>query len=124
VRPQDRVYQGFSLAFDASVEEIWLAFFAGATLVAGTREMVYSGPNLSRHLTEAGVTVFSTVPTQLAMMTEDSPRANASKFLNLWGDFHRFLKARYFFLVVLACRAGAFRRRWAGALRFLDFCRV
>lgn len=73
VRPDDRVYQGFSIAFDASVEEVWLAFFAGATLVAGTREMVHSGPVLSRLLAEAGVTVFSTVPTQLAMMTEDVP---------------------------------------------------
>jgi len=36
VRPEDRVFQGFSVAFDASVEEIWLAFFAGATLVVGT----------------------------------------------------------------------------------------
>ena len=73
VRPEDRVYQGFSIAFDASVEEVWLALHAGATLVAGTREMVHSGPMLSRLLTEAGVTVFSTVPTQLAMMTEDVP---------------------------------------------------
>lgn len=73
VQPSDRVYQGFSIAFDASVEEVWLAFFGGATLVVGTREMVFSGPGLSRHLSEAGVTVFSTVPTQLAMMTDDVP---------------------------------------------------
>jgi amino acid adenylation domain-containing protein len=73
VRPQDRVYQGFSIAFDASVEEIWLAFFAGATLVVGTRDMVFSGPALSQSLADAEVTVLSTVPTQLAMMTEDVP---------------------------------------------------
>ncbi|MBI5397076.1 MAG: amino acid adenylation domain-containing protein, partial [Verrucomicrobia bacterium] len=73
VRSSDRVYQGFSVAFDASVEEIWLAFNAGATLVVGTREMVQSGPELSRVLTEAGVTVFSTVPTLLAMQEEDIP---------------------------------------------------
>ena len=73
VRPNDRVYQGFSIAFDASVEEVWLAFHAGATLVVGTREMVHSGPALSRFLSDAGVTVLSTVPTQLAMMTDDVP---------------------------------------------------
>jgi non-ribosomal peptide synthetase-like protein len=73
VQPGDRVYQGFSLAFDASVEEVWLAFFAGATLVAGTREMVRSGAALSRLLAEAGVTVLSCVPTLLAMMDEDVP---------------------------------------------------
>ena len=73
VQPSDRVYHGFSIAFDASVEEVWLAFFSGATLVVGTREMVFSGPALSQRLTEAGITVFSTVPTQLAMMTDDMP---------------------------------------------------
>ncbi len=73
VQPPDRVYQGFSLAFDASVEEIWLAFFAGATLVVGTQEMARSGAALSRKLAEAGVTVLSCVPTLLAMMDEDVP---------------------------------------------------
>jgi non-ribosomal peptide synthetase-like protein len=71
VQPHDRVYQGFSLAFDASVEEVWLAFFAGATLVAGTRETARSGAALSRKLAEARVTVLSCVPTLLAMMEED-----------------------------------------------------
>ena len=55
------------------MEEVWLAFFAGATLVVGTREMVRSGAALSRMLTEAGVTVLSCVPTLLAMMDEDIP---------------------------------------------------
>jgi non-ribosomal peptide synthetase-like protein len=73
VEPGDRVYQGFSAAFDASVEEIWLAFNAGAALVVGTREMIQSGPALARALTEAGVTVFSTVPTLLAMQEDDLP---------------------------------------------------
>ena len=69
----DRVYQGFSVAFDASVEEIWLAFFAGATLVVGSSEMQHAGPALSRLLREAGVTVLSCVPTLLAMMEDDVP---------------------------------------------------
>jgi non-ribosomal peptide synthetase-like protein len=73
VQPHDRVYQGFSPAFDASVEEIWLAFCAGATLVAGTQEMVHAGPELSRMLSKAKVSVLSCVPTLLAMMDEDVP---------------------------------------------------
>jgi non-ribosomal peptide synthetase-like protein len=73
VQPHDRVYQGFSLAFDASVEEIWLAFFAGATLVVGTSDMVHAGPALSGLLTQAGVTVLSCVPTLLAMLEDDIP---------------------------------------------------
>ena len=73
VQPEDRVYQGFSIAFDASVEEVWLAFFAGATLVVGTAEMVRAGAGLARMLTEARVTVLSCVPTLLAMLEEDAP---------------------------------------------------
>lgn len=73
VQASDRVYQGFSVAFDASIEEIWLALFAGATLVVGTSEMQHAGPALSRLLREAGVTVLSCVPTLLAMMEDDVP---------------------------------------------------
>ena len=73
VQPGDRVYQGFSIAFDASVEEIWLAFFARAVLVAATREMVQDPAGLGRRLTVAGVTVLSCVPTLLAMLEDDIP---------------------------------------------------
>src|SRR5437762_1617642 len=73
VRPEDRVYQGFSLSFDASVEEVWLAFQAGARLVAATPEMAHAGPDLSRMLSDAGVTVLSCVPTLLSMLEEDVP---------------------------------------------------
>ncbi len=75
VTPNDRVFQGFSIAFDASVEEVWLAFFAGATLIVGTREMMQAGPALPRMLAEARVTVLSSVPTLFAMMDEDIPTA-------------------------------------------------
>ncbi len=71
VVPEDRVFQVASIAFDASVEEIWLAFFAGATLVVATAEMAHSGPELSRILAGVGVTVLSCVPTLLMMMEGD-----------------------------------------------------
>lgn len=73
VQATDRVYQGFSIAFDASVEEVWLAFHSGAALVVGTEEMQQAGPDLSRLLTEAGVTVVSCVPTLLAILDQDLP---------------------------------------------------
>jgi non-ribosomal peptide synthetase-like protein len=73
VRPEDRVYQGASLAFDLSVEEIWLAFQAGAALVAATPEMLHAGPELARQLAAYGVTVLSCVPTLVSMLTEDVP---------------------------------------------------
>jgi non-ribosomal peptide synthetase-like protein len=72
-QPDDRVYQGFSLAFDASVEEVWLAFASGAALVCATPAMAHAGPALSAMLTEAGVTVLSCVPTLLSMLADDIP---------------------------------------------------
>ena len=73
VGPQDRVFQGFSIAFDASVEEVWLAFHAGATLVAGSAAELRSGPELPGLLSRLGVTVLSTVPTLLSTFEEDLP---------------------------------------------------
>jgi non-ribosomal peptide synthetase-like protein len=73
VRSDDRFYQGFSIAFDASIEEIWLTFAAGATLVVGTAEMVRAGSELAGILTRLQVTVFSCVPTLLSMLQADLP---------------------------------------------------
>jgi non-ribosomal peptide synthetase-like protein len=73
IRSDDRFYQGFSIAFDASIEEIWLTFAAGATLVVGTAEMVKAGSDLAGILTRLEVTVFSCVPTLLSMLQEDLP---------------------------------------------------
>ena len=68
-----RVYQGFSLGFDGSVEEIWMAFSNRGTLVVGDKETPRFGNDLALYLTRAGVTYFSTVPTMLSTMTEDIP---------------------------------------------------
>jgi len=73
VRPEDRVFQGFSIAFDASVEEVWLAFHGGAALIAGSAEDVRSGPELPGRLAQRGVTVLSTVPTLLSTFDADIP---------------------------------------------------
>ncbi|MEM1008837.1 MAG: amino acid adenylation domain-containing protein, partial [Myxococcota bacterium] len=68
VNSSDRVLQGFSTAFDASVEEIWMAFATGATLVVGTQECMRAADELPQRLEEFGITVFSTVPTLLSVM--------------------------------------------------------
>jgi non-ribosomal peptide synthetase-like protein len=73
VIPADRVYQGFSIAFDASVEEVWCTFAAGATLIVGSIEQTRSGVDLAHFLTERQVTVLSCVPTLLAMMEIEVP---------------------------------------------------
>lgn len=68
VNHKDRVFQGFSVSFDASVEEMWLAWYSGALLVAATKSEALSGPDLVKFLDAQKVTVFSTVPTQISMM--------------------------------------------------------
>lgn len=71
--PDDRVYQGFTLAFDASVEELWLAFFNGGALVPQTDDMKKAGPDLFKILRKYGVSIISCVPTLLSMIDDDIP---------------------------------------------------
>ena len=71
VGPEDCIYQGFSVAFDASIEELWLAWLNGASLVCASREMALSGSALPAALERAGVTVLSCVPTLLSMFADD-----------------------------------------------------
>ena len=68
--PHDRVYQGFSLGFDGSVEEIWMAFSNGSALVVGDRQTPRFGNELGQFLAQSGVTYFSTVPTLLSTVTD------------------------------------------------------
>ncbi|MEI7523648.1 MAG: Pls/PosA family non-ribosomal peptide synthetase [Mariniphaga sp.] len=69
----DRVAQGFSVAFDASVEEIWLAFRSGAALVPVKEQTMNSGEELSQFIFDNQITVLSTVPTMLSMMQDPLP---------------------------------------------------
>jgi len=73
INPSDRVFQGFSISFDASLEEIWLAFYAGAQLFVGTEETVQSGSQMANFINKNQITIFSTVPTLLSTLTEDLP---------------------------------------------------
>ena len=71
--PQDRVYQGFSVAFDASVEEIWGAFAIGGTLVVAPEPVARSPLDVAEFITASRVTFFSTVPSFLALIDRDLP---------------------------------------------------
>lgn len=62
--PHDRVLQGFSLSFDAAVEEIWLAFASGAALVVVDKPTLLE--SFAEVVTNRRITVVSTVPTVLA----------------------------------------------------------
>ncbi|WP_419665842.1 Pls/PosA family non-ribosomal peptide synthetase [Streptomyces sp. 2-1] len=63
IGPGDRVMAGLSVAFDASCEEMWLAWRYGACLVPVPRSQVRSGADLGSWLVEQEITVVSTVPT-------------------------------------------------------------
>ena len=69
---EDRVLAGLSVGFDASCEEIWLAWRHGAALVPAPRSIVRAGSELGPWLAQRGVTVVSTVPTLAAMWDEAS----------------------------------------------------
>ncbi|WP_411376428.1 Pls/PosA family non-ribosomal peptide synthetase [Arthrobacter sp. MPF02] len=65
--PQDRVLAGLSVAFDASCEEMWLAWRHGACLVPAPRALVRTGMDLGPWLINHGITAVSTVPTLAAL---------------------------------------------------------
>ena len=71
--PDDVVFQGASVAFDLSMEEIWSPYLVGATLFVASPAMLGDVENLPQVLTQAGVTVIDTVPTLLAILPADVP---------------------------------------------------
>jgi non-ribosomal peptide synthetase-like protein len=72
VSAEDRVLAGLSVGFDASCEEMWLAWAHGAALVPAPRALVRSGIELGPWLKERGVTVISTVPTLAGIWDDDA----------------------------------------------------
>ncbi|GAA4414245.1 non-ribosomal peptide synthetase [Fodinibacter luteus] len=72
IAPGDRVMAGLSVAFDASCEEMWLAWRYGACLVPAPRSLVRSGMDLGPWLVANDITVVSTVPTLVALWPADA----------------------------------------------------
>ena len=72
-RADDVVFQGASVAFDLSMEEIWIPLLVGATLHVATPAMIGDVERLPDLLNDAGVTVLDTVPTLLAMIGREVP---------------------------------------------------
>ena len=73
IRPSDRVYQGLTIAFDCSVEEIWVPWAAGATLVPKPSGASLLGQDLHEFLSERRVTAMCCLPTLLATIEDDLP---------------------------------------------------
>ncbi|MEJ3750638.1 Pls/PosA family non-ribosomal peptide synthetase [Actinomycetes bacterium KLBMP 9797] len=81
--PHDRVYQGMTIAFDFAVEEIWVPWLAGATLVPKRGAVSLVGEELWEFLDANRVTALCCVPTLLATLEADLPRL---RFLLVSGE--------------------------------------
>jgi len=71
--PRDRAAQSSSAAYDSSVEEMWLAFAVGATLVVMNDDIVRLGPDLVPWMRDEKINVFCPPPTLLRMCACDDP---------------------------------------------------
>jgi non-ribosomal peptide synthetase-like protein len=65
ITPAGRVAQNSASAYDSSIEEIWMAFAVGATLVVMDDDAVRLGPDIPAWLHREGITVFCPPPTLL-----------------------------------------------------------
>ena len=70
VRADDRVYQGFSVAFDMSFEEIWISYLAGAALWIAPAAQVGDPEALAQTLARERLTVLHCVPTLMNLLGE------------------------------------------------------
>lgn len=83
ITADDRVYQGFSVAFDMSFEEIWISYLVGASLWIAPKEVALDPDALPRALIEHEITVLHAVPTLLALFSIDVP---CLRLINLGGE--------------------------------------
>src|SRR5581483_10212087 len=70
IRGDDRVYQGFSVAFDMSFEEIWISYLVGATLWIAPPSLVGDPDLLALALARERITVLHAVPTLMGMVND------------------------------------------------------
>ena len=69
----DVVLQQASVAFDLSLEEIFVPYLVGATLKVATADLIKETDRLPEILEVEGITVIDTVPTLLSMFERDVP---------------------------------------------------
>ena len=74
IGPGDRVMAGLSVAFDASCEEMWLAWAYGACLVPAPRSLVRSGVDVGPWLEANRISIVSTVPTLVSLWPDSALR--------------------------------------------------
>lgn len=78
IRSEDRVYQGLTIAFDFSFDEIFPTLIAGATLITGSTDPAERiGSGLATFLEKQRISVFHCVPTLLATIDRELPLLRA-----------------------------------------------
>jgi len=73
MQASDVVFQGASVAFDLSLEEIFIPYLVGASLWIAGRQTLAETDALPDLLNSAGITVLDTVPTLLTLLPRDVP---------------------------------------------------
>jgi non-ribosomal peptide synthetase-like protein len=73
IRSTDRVYQGFSVSFDMWLEETWISYLVGATLVISDVITSKSFDSLHHFLNKHKITVLHAVPSLLALLSKGIP---------------------------------------------------
>ena len=76
-RPDDRVYQGMTIAFDFSSEEIWVPFAAGSTVVPAPGQQPLVGEELADFLRAHSITCMACSPTLLSSVESEVPSLRA-----------------------------------------------
>jgi non-ribosomal peptide synthetase-like protein len=83
VREDDLVYQGFSVAFDMSFEEIWISYLVGATLWIAPPALVGDPDLFGEAISRERITVLHAVPTLMGLVNAPLPTV---RLINLGGE--------------------------------------
>jgi len=83
IRHDDRVYQGFSAAFDMSFEEIWISYLVGASIWIAPAEIVADPDAIGSALERERITVLHAVPTLVSLIESFPPHL---RLLNIGGE--------------------------------------
>ncbi len=83
VKEDDVVFQGFSVAFDMSFEEIWISYLVGATLWIAPPTLAADPDLFASTLTRERITVLHAVPTLMGLVSDPLPTL---RMINLGGE--------------------------------------
>lgn len=83
IKPEDKVYQGFSVSFDMWCEETWISYLAGASLWIADSITAKSVDGLSEILEKEKITVLHAVPSLLAAMEK---KVHSIRLVNAGGE--------------------------------------